>query len=246
MKENLLKFSKGNAKLDKNIYSLSLPSGFSCPFASECLSKADRKTGKLTAGKDAKFRCFSASQENLFTATRNQRWHNFDLLRKLGTIGMTNLIQMSLPLKAKIIRLHVAGDFFSQYYFDAWMNVAQWNQDIIFYTYTKSIRYWVNRLDEMTDNFRITASTGGREDYLIKEYNLKHAVVVYSLEQAERMGLEVDHDDSHAYKESKKSFALLIHGTQPAGTEASKALNRNKKNGIMGYSRKNGRVLEKA
>jgi hypothetical protein len=246
MRENLLKFSKGNAKLDKTIYSLSLPSGFSCPFASECLSKANRQTGKLTEGKDTKYQCFSATQENMFPRTRRQRWHNFDLLRKLDTFGMANLIQMSLPLKSKIIRLHVAGDFFSQYYFDAWLNVTQWNTDIIFYTYTKSIRYWVNRLDEMPDNFRITASIGGREDHLIKEHNLKYAVVVYSLEEAERKELEIDHDDSHAYMKSKKPFALLIHGTQPAGTEASKALSRNKKNGIMGYSRKKGRVLEKA
>ena len=36
-----------------------------------------------------------------------------------------------------------------------------------------------------------------------------------------------------------KSFALLIHGTQPAGTEASKAMQKLRTQGVNGYSRKN-------
>jgi len=35
--------------------------------------------------------------------------------------------------------------------------------------------------------------------------------------------LEIDHDDTHAAF-GKENFALLIHGTQPAGSAASKAL----------------------
>lgn len=240
----LLKFSKGNAKLNKRIYSMSLPSGFSCPFALECLSKANRETGEITDGKHTKYRCFSASQENRFPATRKQRWYNFDLLRKLDRLGMSELIQMSLPTNPEIIRMHVAGDFFSQDYFDAWMDVARRNPDTIFYTYTKSVGYMVKRLDEMPDNFRITASRGGRLDHLIDKHDLKCAEVVYSVEEAVDMGLEIDHDDSHAYGDYPHSFALLLHGTQPAGSEASKALNKNRKKGIMGYSRKKGRVIK--
>ena len=58
----LLKFSpmKNNTKLKKIGnwadhyvgYTFSLPSGYSCPGASECLSKADKDTGKITDGKD--------------------------------------------------------------------------------------------------------------------------------------------------------------------------------------------------
>ena len=54
--------------------------------------------------------------------------------------------------------------------------------------------------------------------------NLKYAKVVFSEEEAAELGLEIDHDDSHAYG-GDKSFALLIHGTQPSDTMAAKAKN---------------------
>ena len=48
---------------NRSIWSFNLPSGFSCPGANECLSKSDQRTGKITDGKDTKYRCFSASDE---------------------------------------------------------------------------------------------------------------------------------------------------------------------------------------
>ena len=60
--------------------------------------------------------------------------------------------------------------------------------------------------------------------------------VVFSEEEAEQKGLEIDHDDAHAL--GKKSFALLLHGTQPKGSEASKALQVLRKAGKGGYSQK--------
>jgi hypothetical protein len=57
---------------------------------------------------------------------------------------------------------------------------------------------------------------------LIARHGLKSARVVYSHAEAEALGLEIDHDDSHAYA-SDASFALLIHGTQPKGTKAAEA-----------------------
>lgn len=249
MANEILKFSPGNAKL-KHIPNVSLLSGWACPFANECFTKVDLKTGKIIDGPEQKFRCFSATQENVFTAVRNQRQHNFDLLRKLKTSQeMVDLIQASLPVKKKdekAIRIHVAGDFFSQNYFDAWLTIAKNNPDRIFYAYTKSLTYWVNRLGSIPDNFRLTASKGGRTDNLIQEYNLKFAQVVYSYEEAENLGFEIDHDDSHAYNNDNQSFALIIHGTQPAGSEASKANQALKNKGFMGYSRLKGGYVKTA
>jgi len=52
--------------------------------------------------------------------------------------------------------------------------------------------------------------------------------VVYSEREAENLGLEIDHDDTHAAF-GKENFALLIHGTQPKGSAASEALKQIKK-----------------
>jgi hypothetical protein len=237
-KNTLLKFGKGNAKLSKDIYTFSLPAGHSCPFAFECKASADRSTGKIKDGKNQVFRCFAASQEALYTNTRNARWYNYDLLKGLKTVSkMTDLIVDSLPPKATTVRVHVSGDFFSQAYFDAWMAVARIYPKKKFYAYTKSIPYWLERKDTIPKNFNLTSSKGGRTDELIDLNKLKYAEVVFTEEDAKELKLELDHDDSHAYN-GKKSFGLLIHGSQRKGSSASVALSNLKKKGIKGYSKK--------
>lgn len=234
----LLKFSPGNAKLI-GIPSLSLSAGWACPFANECYAKVDPITGKITDGPNQKFRCFSASQENIFPQTRKQRQYNFDLLKKIKSVKeMALLIEKSLPHeKYNIIRIHVSGDFFNITYLKAWILVAKRNPDRMFYTYTKSIPYLVQELNNIPSNLRITASKGGKHDNLIEKYNLKFAQVVYSIEEAEILGLKIDHDDSLAYAYDE-SFALLVHGTQQSGSQASIAKQKLAKNGWTGYSRK--------
>ena len=257
----MLKFSKANAKTqalandaelaeylqgNRKIYSLDLLSGWSCPHAKDCLSKAivqDNGKRKIKDGRHTKFRCFSASQEVQYTNVYNLRKHNFDMLRKLSCGEMVDMINQSLPTNAGIVRIHVAGDFFSQQYMEAWYTVALLNPKILFYAYTKSLRFWlaINEFP-ILHNFVLTASYGGRDDHLIDEFNLRSTKVVFSEAKAAELGLEIDHDDSHAAKPSLRdnSFALLIHGTQPAGSEASTALKKLKGKGS--YSRKKLKV----
>jgi len=224
MVNELLSFQKGNAKLGKLIFTFSIVSGYTCPFAKDCLAKVDRITGKLTDGPDTQFRCFSASQEafeKIVNAIKNNT--------------LVELILNSIPKKATIIRVHVAGDFFSQAYFNAWMEVAKRLPSVTFYAYTKSIGFWINQLGNIPSNFKLNASYGGKQDSLIEQYNLKSVKVVYTVEQAGDM--VIDHDDTSAFMQDK-SFALLLHGVQPKGSDASKALSVLKKQGIHGYGKK--------
>ncbi len=255
----MLKFSNANAKtealkevdelkpflLDRNIYSLDLLSGYSCPFASECLSKATVIDGKrkIKDGPNTKFRCFSASQEVQYTNVYNLRKHNFDILRGLNVEDMIHRLNTDLPENAGIVRPGVAGDFFNNDYLFSWINVAMMNPEKLFYAYTKSLKYWVENLAliQAVDNFVLTASYGGRDDWLIDKYNLRSTKVVFSEAEAAEAGLEIDHDDSHAARPSLKNqdFALLIHGTQPKDTEAAEALKLLKKNKVRhSYNRK--------
>jgi hypothetical protein len=219
----LLKFQQGNAKLGKNIFTFSLPAGHACPFANECLSKAHKLTGKLTDGPNTQFRCFAASAEAVYPNVRVARWHNFDLLKKLNSNEAADLILNSLPKKANIVRIHVSGDFFNEAYFLAWLQVAKLRPTVLFYAYTKSLVYWVNYIKDIPGNLVLNASEGGKLDAQISEHGLKFAKVVYSPEQAEELGLLIDHTDEAAYK-TKESFALLIHGQQPKGSKASQSI----------------------
>ena len=90
--------------------------------------------------------------------------------------------------------------------------------------------------DGIPSNLILTASRGGHWDSKIEENAFKCAEVVFSEQEAIDKGLEIDHDDSHAVF-GKKSFALLLHGTQPKGSDASKALSKLRKAGKGGYKK---------
>jgi hypothetical protein len=74
------------------------------------MAKNDRETGKLQDGPFQSFRCFAAADEARLPNVRRSRWHNFDLLRNESREGMCSLILASLPLDAKLVRLHVSRD----------------------------------------------------------------------------------------------------------------------------------------
>jgi hypothetical protein len=86
-------------------------------------------------------------------------------------------------------------------------------------------------------NFKLTASEGGKHDDSMASESLKSAKVLFSIEEAREQGLEIDHDESHAYA-SDESFALLLHGSQREETPAAKAMSALKRAGYKGYSQK--------
>jgi hypothetical protein len=234
MPTTLLKFGKGNGKLNQLIATFSLPAGHTCPGALACLAKADRRTGKITDGKAQAFRCFAASME-WNSSVRNSRWHNFELLKGKTRRQMSELITESLP-NTPIVRIHVSGDFFNEAYFLAWCDAAAAFPGVTFYAYTKSLSVWLANRSSVPANLRLVASEGGRFDGLILSESLRSAKVLLDPKEAEVFGLAIDHDDSHAYA-SDDSFALLIHGTQPKGSVSAKALASLRVQGWKGYSK---------
>ena len=195
-----LKFGEPNSKLKKMLKKMrlilktfTLPAGWSCPAAQDCLSKADRETGKIQDGPDTEFRCFAASAEATYPSLRNMVWHNFELLKEAlkldAQAGFENmphtsdLIHKSLPKKFDIMRVHVGGDYFSKKYLQAWIEVAKKNPDKIFYSYSKSLHFF--KQFALPENLVLTASRGGKYDDLIDLHGWKEALVVYSEQEAE-------------------------------------------------------------
>lgn len=242
-----IRYAPANAKLSileerlgVSVYSFDILSGVNCPFAKDCHSKAvvhADGSRSIQDGKQTLFRCFSASQEVAYTNVFLARRANTDGIMPLAArspMAAADALCDALPDDAGCVRIHVAGDFKLLNYFDAWLEVAARNPDRRFYAYTKSLPFWVRRLDALPPNFLLTASRGGKADCLIDEHGFREARVVYSEAEAEELGLEVDHDDSHAALPGP-SFALLIHGIQPKGSEAGKAVRA--LSGLGSYSR---------
>ena len=252
----LLKFSTGNAKLGKRLI-FSLPAGYTCPNAGVCKTFSDRVTGKIqdlpqTNNTDAApYRCFAASSEARSPQCRAARWHNWNLLKetmvpinnpteKIEALQM--LITQSIDAKdpkskIDLVRIHESGDFWSELYFLAWLEVARKNPARKYYAYTKQLQLWLNHMDNIPSNFYLTASQGGNLDPLLKSHAHKFiriSHVVYSQMEADGLHLSIDHDDSHCF--GTKPFALLVHGTQPKGSVAGKSIQDRKRNGdFVGY-----------
>lgn len=249
-----LKWNLRNSKLN-DIPAISLPAGHSCPFAKDCRSCAirnpnfgplDSRKFVIQDGEHTDFRCYTAIDEVMRPTVRKARWHNYLLISDAiprGVKAVADLIDKSLPQgKFAPKRAHVAGDFFHLVYFDAWLEVARRHPNQIFYAYTKALPFWVKRLGTIPANFRLTASYGGTHDHLIAEYGLRSVKVVASVEEANALGLEIDHDDSHAYG-TGGDFALLVHGQQPKGSRMAKAWSALKKLGLGGYGNQKASLI---
>lgn len=243
-----LHFGKANAKLihlqkktGKIVQTFSTLSGWSCPGSRDCQSFAvETPEGmRIRDGKHTLFRCFSASQEVLFPTVYSTRKENMGIIEMaaIDKDSAADYFVSQLPKRTGILRFHVGGEWKTQNYFDMGIKVAKLRPDILFYSYTKSIPFWVARLGDIPDNFVLTASLGGRFDELALTHNLRYCRVVFSNYEARKLKLPIDHDDSKAIKKNG-NFALLLHGTMAKGSKASKAWKRIKASG-GGYSRKN-------
>jgi len=227
---NLLKLSKGNAKLSNDTLILSISAGITCPGSSLCKAFVTVKDDKriLNRGPESMFTCFAASEELRYPNVFKSRRYNYNLINsyvvKKDINGLTNLINESIQAKKKNIkkfRIHESGDFFNIIYLKAWINVARLNKDIKFYCYSKSLDLFMKVF--LPDNFYMVASYGGKFDYLINQgYFTKYSKVVFSEEEAKKLNLKIDKDDSLCF--GNKPFGLLLHGLQEKGSEAGEAL----------------------
>lgn len=167
-----VKFSLSNSKMNHlsrvlglrkaEVVSFDLPAGFTCPAADICLTFANRQTGKMI--KRGKVTCYASKTEAYAPAARRLRWHNYATLRAAGTPErMADLLEEGLN-KAKIVRIHSSGDFFSPEYFQAWVILAERRSDITFFGYTKVVAY---AIADKPDNFYLQYSHGGLEDSIV-------------------------------------------------------------------------------
>lgn len=243
LSDQLLIFGHGNAKLPNSTMTFSLPAGHTCPGALHCLAMADPCSGKITDGPHTLFRCSSASEE-VRPSVRHHRHHNWRLLLGLNTGAMVELLDLSLRAQRRSyterVRWFTSGDCYSAPLRDALIEIAQRHSTLLFYLYSKNLPLWLTRsgLLPLPDNLRLTASWGGRYDFLLEDGLFpRTARVVNTAEEAYALGLAVDINDVPAYQPEPTHFAHLVHGTQPRGSEAGRAIAQRRKAGLFsGYS----------
>jgi hypothetical protein len=254
-KDCVLGFSKNNAKLEWPYFSL--PAGYTCPFATVCKNFPAKWEGPLRGGKfkkpssweknvkagpKAEMMCYAARAQGQYPGANVQAFKNLDLIKKMKTKEkIADLIVRSMKYhnldNTDVLRIHEAGDFFNQEYFDAWVEVAKRLPNTLFYAYTVSLPYYMARKNSLPNNFKVIASMDKNNEDFILDNDLRYSRVVNSPEEAKELGLPIDVDDSLAWG-TDDNFALIIHGGQPKGSEAAKALKKNREAGLYDKMKK--------
>lgn len=119
--------------------------------------------------------CYARNGTYRFPAVRAK--HERNLLRVLDDLDgwTTDMIAEVRSKRARrpaeqplYVRIHDAGDFFSDAYTEAWLHIARSVPEVIFYAYTKEIERFKRLVEpDRPENFLFVYSFGGREDHLI-------------------------------------------------------------------------------
>jgi hypothetical protein len=140
--------------------------------------------------------CYARAGTYNFSNVKRAHTANLELI--LDTpLEWKNRINNELKLKrysgGKSVRIHDSGDFFSDSYFELWIDIAKENPHVFFYAYTKEVTM-VKRY-ELPENFVIIFSMGGTQDHLVDKENDRHADVFPSMEALIEAGY-TDQEDS--------------------------------------------------
>jgi hypothetical protein len=125
------------------------------------------------------------------------------------------------------VRIHDSGDFFSEQYLRAWIQVARDVEGVTFYAYTKEVSMFKRVADiEAPANFRWLYSMGGKEDHLINIETDRHAEVFPTAEALEAAG----------YFNQEASDILAIEApTNRIGIVANRIPHFRKKQGVSTF-----------
>ena len=192
------KMKKTSIKNNAKIFNFSIPayktkSGkVTCPFAAACVKYCYAQKGNYTR--------FPIVQELMEQKYEISKQNNFNSL-------MNEEIKKK---KATHIRIHDSGDFYSVKYLSKWIQIAEFNPSIIFYAYTKSIKFFVDGL-LLPDNMKIIFSEGSKTDELINAREHRHARIFKTSEALIAAGyIDASENDLQAITENKK-VGLIFH-----------------------------------
>jgi len=145
-KEKLFHFARGNKKLSKIQLIWSLPRVITCPGAGSC-----------------KAWCYAKKSESCYKAVLPSRMRNWEFSKCEEFVE--TIVSFLKKTEKKIVRVHEAGDFYSQLYLDKWKEIARKLPNITFYAFTKSFQ--LDLWSKLPENLIILQSYGSRYDNLI-------------------------------------------------------------------------------
>ena len=163
-----------------------------CPFAGGCQKYCYAQKGNYTR--------FPIVQELMEQKYLLSKQDNFNTL-------MNEEIKKKKPTH---VRIHDSGDFYSPLYLQKWIDISTDNKSVIFYAYTKSIKFFTEGLIVPT-NLKIIFSEGSKIDNLIDVKKHRHARIFKTVEELNSSGyIDASNNDLQAITSNKK-VGLVYH-----------------------------------
>jgi hypothetical protein len=169
--------------------------------------------------------CYARKGTYQFSNVRGR--HISNLLRILDDLEAWEL-EMSTELdhprfQGGHIRIHDAGDFFSDAYLEAWLRIARAHPETIFYCYTKEIDRFRRLVEPAAlSNFRSVYSFGERQDHKITEAD-RQCDVFPSDEKLEEAGFH-DQADSDLLAIYGPARVGIVVNNHPGAVRAMRGL----------------------
>jgi len=193
------KMRKTSKENNTKIFNFSIPAyktksnKITCPFAKDCIKYCYAQKGNYT-----RFPIIQELMEQKYELTKQ---NNFNSL-------MNAEIKKK---KAKYIRIHDSGDFYSIKYLNKWIQIAEHNKDVIFYAYTKSIKFFKDYNIILPNNFKVIFSEGSKKDELINIKKDRHARIFKDITTLLSAGyIDASNNDLKAITSNKK-VGLVYH-----------------------------------
>jgi hypothetical protein len=191
------KLKKTSIANNKRVLNFSLPaykteSGKTvCPFAKDCIKY-----------------CYAQKGNYRYPSVKKGLNKRYELSKTKNFVPMMNAtITLERPTH---VRIHDSGDFYSIEYLNKWLEIAKQNKDVIFYAYTKSIKFFINGL-KLPENLKIIFSEGSKTDNLIDTKKHRHAKIFKSAAELINAGyINASDNDLNAITNNKK-VGLVYH-----------------------------------
>lgn len=215
--------NKKMSKASVITYNFSLPAVKTCPGAGACaygsvnvagLSEAERL---LVAKKEAF--CFAFLEEMRYPSAAAYRQRMLELSRTDDFVPTINAELAKLRRRHKgaqlAIRIHASGDIYSLDYLLKLYAIAEANEDVLFYAYTKSVRLGQRTVNLRPSNFVLIYSMGGTMDGLINPERDRHSRIFASEAEAIAAGYTpANEDDAQAWSAPTTKIGLVMFGAR--------------------------------
>ena len=171
----------------------SLDGKVTCPFAKDCVKY-----------------CYAQRGNYRFSNVKKGQQKRYELTKTDNFVPIMNAnIMLERPTH---VRIHDSGDFYSIKYLNKWIQIARDNKDVIFYAYTKSIKFF--RGIKLPKNMKIIFSEGSKIDNLIDYTRDRHAKIFRgknALQDLLDAGyINASDNDLNAIQDNKK-VGLILH-----------------------------------